>query len=296
MRNIALIASVVAVAACASLPYGNSSSQDVSIRFAAEVNGQPFECGKTYNQVGITRSAITPTDFRMYVSEVHLLTAQGQAVPVQLKQDQTWQFENIALLDFENGSGPCRNGTPATHTTIDGTAPEGHYVGIRFTLGVPFNRNHGDPTVSPAPLNTTAMFWTWQGGYKFLKFDTQSSGMQANNTSAGASHGGGAASGFSVHLGSTVCASPSRTQAPSACQNPNRVEVTFADFDPKRNTLVADIGKVLTAANVDVNAPNTSPGCMSFPKDADCPPVMGALGLAYDGQPAKGPQQFISKR
>jgi hypothetical protein len=53
---------------------------------------------------------------------------------------------------------------------------------------------------------------------------------------------------------------------------------------------------VLSGANVDVNAKGTSPGCMSFPKDADCPPVMGALGLAYDGIAASGPQRLFSAR
>ena len=44
---------------------------------------------------------------------------------------------------------------------------------------------------------------------------------------------------------------------------------------------------------VNVNAQGTSPGCMSFPKDADCPPVLNALGLGYDGQPATGAQRFL---
>jgi len=63
-----------------------------------------------------------------------------------------------------------------------------------------------------------------------------------------------------VHLGSTLCASPGRTQPPSACQNPNRVTVQFDSFDLARNTIVADIGAVPTGANVNVNAPCTSPG------------------------------------
>ncbi|MCU0968328.1 MAG: hypothetical protein MUF03_05795, partial [Rubrivivax sp.] len=109
--------------------------------------------------------------------------------------------------------------------------------------------------------------------------------------------GGGNASGFSVHLGSTMCASPSRTEAPKAeCANPNRVAVAFERFDAAKQTVVADIGAVLAGANVDVNTPNTSPGCMSFPGDADCPPVMGALGLAYGGVAAPGPQRFFSVR
>ena len=99
-----------------------------------------------------------------------------------------------------------------------------------------------------------------------------------------------------MHLGSTACAGESKTQAPSACQNPNRMTVRFDGFDLRKNTVVADMGAVLAQANVDVNAKGTSPGCMSFPKDGDCPPVMQALGLAYEGMAAAGPQRLLSKR
>ena len=267
------------------------------MRFAAHINGQPFACGQSYASVGTTRSTVTPSDYRFYVSDVSLVDAAGRAVPVTLAQDGIWQLDNIALLDFENGTGPCRNGTTGINAEVRGTVPAGRYVGLRFTLGVPFARNHGDPTVAPSPLNLTAMFWNWQGGYKFVKFDTASSGLQTAPAAAGAGHGGAAASGFSVHLGSTMCAAASRTEAPKAeCANPNRVAVAFDRFDATKQTVVADIGAVLAAANVDVNAPNTSPGCMSFPGDADCPPVMGALGLAYGGAAAPGPQRLFSIR
>jgi uncharacterized repeat protein (TIGR04052 family) len=273
-----------------------AGTQPVTLRFAAQVNGQPFACGQSYGGVGITRSTITPSDYRFFVSEVQLVDANGRAVPVALVQDGTWQRDHVALLDFENGTGPCRNGTAATNSVVRGSVPAGSYTGLRFTLGVPFAANHGDPTTAASPLNVTAMFWNWQGGYKFIKFDTATSGQPAT---AAPPHpqGGGNASGFSVHLGSTLCASPSRTQAPQAeCGNPNRVTVQFERFDFATQTVVADIGRVLAGANVDVNTPGTSPGCMSFPKDADCPPVMGALGLSYDGVPAPGPQRLFAAR
>lgn len=271
-------------------------TQPVTVRFAAQVGGQAFGCGQTYAGIGTTRSTITPSDYRFYVSEVHLIDASGRAVPVSLAQDGAWQVDNIALLDFENASGPCRNGTAAMNNTVRGTVPAGQYTGLRFTLGVPFARNHGDPTVAPSPLNLTAMFWNWQGGYRFVKFDTATSGLQTAPAAAGSGHGGAAASGFSVHLGSTMCAAASRTEAPSACQNPNRVTVQFDRFNAANQTVVADIAAVLAGANVDVNSPNTSPGCMSFPNDADCPPVMGALGLAYGAAAAPGPQRLFSVR
>ena len=295
MKNYLALIGTTFLVACTTVPSQQTTTQPVELRFVAEVNGQAFECGQSYKNIGTTRSTMTPTDFRMFVSQVHLMTAEGKAVPVQLVQDNTWQLEGIALLDFENGQGPCRNGTPPMNTVVRGTAPAGQYKGVKFTVGVPFERNHGDPTVAPAPLSSTAMFWTWQGGYKFLKFDTATSGRPIQSARP-AADGGGNASGFSVHLGSTLCASASRTQAPTACQNPNRIDVTLTDFDLKKNQVVVDMGRVLVGSNVDVNAPKTSPGCMSFPKDADCPPIMNALGLPYDGKIPSGPQQFILKR
>ena len=283
----------------AATPASSSSSsssgqQAVVLNFAGAIDGQAFQCGRSYGPVGTTGSRVTPSDFRMYVSEVQLLAADGKVVPVQLAQDGVWQREGVALIDFEDGSGPCLNGTTGMNQAVRGSVPAGRYTGVRFTLGVPFALNHGDPTVSPAPLNNTAMFWNWQGGYKFLKFDTTSSGISAEKPAAASAQG--PVTRFSVHLGSTVCASASKTRAPSACQNPNRMAVEFKNFDPASNTVVADIGRVLTKANVDMNTAGTSPGCMSFPKDADCVSVMGALGLAYDGTPAPGAQQLFGMR
>lgn len=295
MKKLSVLAITLALSACAVGPAQQSSTQAVEIRFSAQINGQTFECGKSYSSVGTTKSTITPSDFRLYVSQVELLTADGKAVPVSLTQDKTWQLENIALLDFENDQGPCSNGTPATNMSVRGSVPVGNYSGVKFTVGVPFERNHGDPTVSPAPLSSTAMFWNWQGGYKFIKSDMASSGQPAV-TAPPAAHGGGNASGFSVHLGSTVCASTSKTQAPSGCQNSNRMEIRLSDFNSVNNVVVIDMGRVLANSNVDINTAGTSPGCMSFPKDADCLTVMGALGLAYDGAPAIGLQRLISKQ
>jgi uncharacterized repeat protein (TIGR04052 family) len=295
MKSYLALVGTSLLVACSTVPSQQTAIQPVELRFVTEVNGQSFECGQSYKNIGTTRSTMTPTDFRMFVSQVHLMTAEGRAVPVQLVQDNTWQLEGIALLDFENGQGPCGNGTSAMNTVVRGTVPAGQYTGVKFTVGVPFERNHGDPTVAPAPLSSTAMFWTWQAGYKFMKFDAATSGRPAHAAQS-AAHGSGNAPGFSVHLGSTMCASSSRTQGPTACQNPNRIDVTLTDFDVKKHQVVLDIGRVLAAANVDVNAPKTSPGCMSFPKDADCPPIMNALGLPYDGKVPSGPQQFIMKR
>ena len=293
MKQLFTTAAALALAACSTAPSTPKTAQ-VSLNFAAQINGQPFACGQRYDGVGTTGSSITPSDFRMYVSEVKLLRQDGSAVPVQLAQDGIWQHQNVALIDFENGTGPCRNGTTATNTAVRGQVPAGDYVGVELTVGVPFAQNHQDPTVAPAPLNSTAMFWNWQGGYKFIKFDTTSSGISTDKPAA--PNAMGPVTRYSVHLGSTACAGDSKTQAPSACQNPNRMTVRLNQFDLAKNTVVVDMGAVLAQANVDVNAKGTSPGCMSFLKDADCPHVMSALGLAYDGVAAAGAQRLVSQR
>lgn len=268
-----------------------SASQPVDIKFAGAINGQPFACGQSYANVGTTKSTVTPSDFRFYVSEVKLVRKDGTTVPVQLTQDGVWQYQNVALIDFENGAGPCRNGTSLTNTVVQGTVPTGEYTGVELTVGVPFTLNHQDSTIAPSPLNSTAMFWNWQGGYKFIKFDTSSTGISPSKPAA--ANVIGPVTGYSVHLGSTACAAASRTQAPKSCQNPNRVLVRLDQFDVAKSTIVADMGAVLAQANVDVNAPGSAAGCMSAPDDADCPPVMSALGL--NNVTATG-QRFLSKR
>jgi len=301
----------------ASFGAAQAAAQRIELKFEAMVGNQQFACGRSYEGIGITRSRITPSDFRVYVSGIELIDGKGNAVPLQLEQDGVWQYRDLALLDFEDGNGPCRNGNPGLHTSVTGTVPKGKYRGVRFTLGVPFDLNHGDPTIAASPLNFSAMFWAWQSGYKFVKIDMASSGQpQEDMQSEGSMQDkvammakmdqmkkqGGApmkrpprTAGFSVHLGSTACVSPSLTSAPGGCHNPNRVTVSFERFDLRKNVIVADLGALLREANVDVNAPDSAPGCMSAPNDADCPPVMSAFGLPF-GERAAGEQRFFKLR
>lgn len=295
------------------------ASQQVKLEFRAEVGEQPFACGRGYDNIGVTHSRITPSDFRFYVSDVELLDSDGKGVPLELEQDGVWQYQNLALLDFEDGTSSCRNGNSGLHTAVTGNAPAGDYRGVRFALGVPFELNHGDPTIAPSPLNLSAMFCVWQSGYKFVKIDMASNGQpQASDArpelsmkdklaamekvAAAKKNGGEApakkaprAAGFSVHLGSTACASPTLTTPPSECRTPNRVTVVFDHFDVGSNLIVADLAALLQQVDVDVNAPDTAPGCMSAENDADCPGLFAALGLPFDRQPTS-PQRFFRMR
>ena len=255
----------------------------VTLRFKAMVGSEPFACGKSYEGIGTAKARITPQDFRFYVSEVQLIDRAGKAVPVDLVQDRKWQHRDVALLDFEDKSGPCLNGTADTNLMVRGSVPAGDYAGVRFTLGVPFGLNHEDALLAYSPLNLSGLFWSWLAGYKFLRLDMAVS----------------RGPGFVVHLGSTACQPPggiagghaghrgaggAASQRPAKCDNPNRPTIAFAAFDHDKDVIVADIAALLARTDVTVNQPNTALGCLSAPDDRDCPGVMAAFGLAAGTQ------------
>ena len=256
----------------------------VSIPFVAEIGGKAFSCTETYTGLGASGAEVAAADFRLFVSNATLLKADGSLQPIALDQDGQWQLDGLALLDFEDATGACVNGTAGVNTTLRGTVPEGNYTGLALTIGVPFEQNHVDPTVSAAPLNTTAMFWNWQGGFKFLRIDM----VPTDRSEAGPK-------GWFLHLGSTMCDAASKTEAPTACANSNRIELRFDAFDAAKNSVVIDPAAVVAEADLRVNAPETSPGCMSFLKDADCTTVMPKLGLTYMDLPA-GTQSLVTLR
>lgn len=279
-----------------------STTQTVRIRFEGRLSGKTFACGSQYEGVGSEALTVTPVDLRFFISEAALLRADGTSIPIVLDQDGVWQYKSLALVDLENAIGGCRNGNSAMHTEVTGTVPEGAYVGLRFTLGVPFEMDHIDSTSAASPLNMTAMQWNWQNGYKFLRAEIAAvppeqtatlkpAALQNLPTTVPAPPGQRmrrAGSGFPVHIGSTGCASPTPDVTPLAeCKHPNRAVITLPDFDVTKDVVVFDMGKLFAHSNLSLNSPNTSPGCMSFEGDPDCAPVMEALGIPYGDSQAK---------
>ncbi len=254
----------------------DASSTRVELRFEAVVGSMPFSCASTFSNLGTTMATWTPSDFRFYVHDVALVTESGSPVPVTLDQDGTWQYQNVALLDFENHTGTCSNGTDATNTSIRGThsAPAGtRFTGLRFTLGVPQALNHRNPATAPSPLNLSTLFWAWQSGYKFLRIDGRT--QDATGTVL--------VQGWNIHLGSTGC-DGSSSGGVTRCMNPNRPEVTLMNFDPATNTVVADLARLVSGT--DLSRSNADPGCMSTPGDSDCASLFPALGLPFGSAPA----------
>ncbi|PSN19865.1 metallo-mystery pair system four-Cys motif protein [filamentous cyanobacterium CCP5] len=317
------VLTLAALAVTPAISLAQSSPQTVSIQFAAKVGERPFSCSESY-LLGTANTQVMPTDFRLYVSEVALIDADGNAVPLELEQDGQWQYQNVALLDFEDRTGACANGTVETRNQVVGTVPAGGYQGLRFTLGVPFDLNHEDATLAPSPLNLTSLWWNWRGGYKFLRVDLENhtvisdrSSLEAKNGATSHSadkpggehpghpsqpdpgHGDGhsvhgdqtAAPGIAIHIGSTGCQIEGDRQQPTVCSSPNRSDIVLDSFDPSQDVVVVDLAALVADNNLMETAPNTPTGCMSSPDDGDCVGIMGNLGIPF-GE-ASAPEQTV---
>src|SRR6202158_1925155 len=246
----------------------------VTLRFRGVVGDQPFECGSIYHGIGTTNGDIVPSDFRMYIHNIRLITADGKEVPLKLDQDGILQHDTVAMLDFENKVQPCNaEGTTLTNAMVHGMAPPGTYTGVHFLLGVPFNMDHQNVAIAASPLNLSAMFWSWQDGYKFLRIDT-------------------AFDNFRVHLGSTGCQlGPGNVV--TRCTHPNVGEVRLDNFNPATNVIAVDMAALLSDSDIKSNQVNTAPGCQSDPDAHDCAPIFKNLGVNFsDGSPNPTSQKF----
>ena len=178
--------------------------------------------------------------------------------PLELERG-TFQAQNLALLDFENGCGP--DGTEEMHTTLTGSVAsrDRDFVGLRFTLGVPPNKNSIDLSRAAPPLDVTGMFWTWQVGYKYVKLDGSSPAS------------GGGINPFFLHLGASASPGDNPQAPPSAdCAQPNLATFELLEFSPTAQRVVADLASLLASSDLSSNTEGTGPGCMPEPNDPEC--------------------------
>ncbi|MEM1347240.1 MAG: MbnP family copper-binding protein [Myxococcota bacterium] len=262
---------------CALVVAGCSEDEpeELVIDVDALVGGQPFSCSASFAGLGRGGSTFTPTDFRMYVHDVEVITEDGARVRAPFVADNSWQQESVALLDFEDASGSCANGTPEVNTRLVVSVPaDTTFTGIALKIGVPQELNHQNQATALSPLNITGMHWSWTAGYKFLKLDGSSDTMDT----------------ALFHLGSTMCTG----DAPDiTCMAANRPSFEV-DGWRAGDALTLDVAALFDGAHLDTNEGGPA-GCMSGPEDADCAPLFSNLGLSHSGVPGAQRAIFSAK-
>jgi uncharacterized repeat protein (TIGR04052 family) len=205
-------------------------SMPVRVRFRASVGESSFACDQSYAASGAVGGWLTPVDLRFFVGDVRFTTADGLEQPLSLELRAPWQLEDVALLDFEDGTGACQAGTREVNVELTGWLPPGDYVALSFENGVPEALNHADPAAQPPPLQPGGMHWGWLLGYRFLVAEV-----------AGEQAPGGESTGSALfHLGSTDC-SGAIAGGGVVCKRPNRNRVRLEGFDLAADEVVVDV-------------------------------------------------------
>jgi uncharacterized repeat protein (TIGR04052 family) len=250
---------------------GKAPSADgkaVTIRFRGAVADRDFVCGEKYEDIGSTKTTVVPADFRFFVQDVKLIDSAGKEVPVELDTRAPWQTPDVALIDLEDSTEPCR-GSVETNATITGTVPEGEYSGVVFRNGVPEELNHLDQATQPAPLDQTDLFWQWTSGFRFLVAELkQDDAAVVVDADAGVSPAGVGV----FHIGSTSC------RKNDGCKKKNRNLVRLADFDPDSDVIVADIAALFSGSDLTQET-------LCHAADEICEPMFERAGINFaDGE------------
>ena len=99
------------------------------------------------------------SELKMYLSQISLTDADGKEL----------SLSEIELFDLtQPGANKTQHGL-GTYATFD--VPAGDYQGLTFSIGVPEDLNHADPSDfgSDHPLSTfNGMHWAWASGYRFM--------------------------------------------------------------------------------------------------------------------------------
>ena len=259
-----------------------AATQAVSITFDVTAGGQAVSCGVPLTGLGTKATPGQVKDLRFYVTNVLLIDAQGNTVPVTLDANAN-QARDVALIDFEDATGKCptSTGSAATYTTLTGKVPPGTYVGVTLSVGVPVKSadadkvslNHSNTTATTTPeiLTSSAMAWSWQAGRKFMKIeyvpDTPIARPDGTTTTT-----------WNVHLGSTGCKGDPTKGVVTACTNPNRMDFSFAAFNPSTQKIVLDLAELFKNSDLSYEGGGAA-GCMSGTTDPECPGTFQALQI-----------------
>lgn len=242
LRSLVILFLAAGCSSSAPVP-PSSEPSPVTLRFeAVDAAGAPYVCGaKGLHIAGLTDAI--PGDLRFYVHDVSLLKGE-RTIQVTLDQDNAWQYQNVALLDFEDATDACsyvifgKSKTPETNRVVRGVPAEaGPYDGIELTLGVPVALNHRETADSRSPLNTTGMDHGAADGRQFVRVSfyavtTGATGDKDHNLLVFRSVCNNVTNGGEIPASADTCDKPNRPT----------IRLTQASgFDPAKDVIVVDV-------------------------------------------------------
>ncbi|MFN3712357.1 MAG: MbnP family copper-binding protein [Alcanivoracaceae bacterium] len=263
-----------------------AATRAISIPFAAFAGDTQIDCDASLGHLGIHGASAQLSDFKLFIHNVRLVTDEGVEVPLTLDEVTGWQTDGIALLDFQNRGDSCNAvDEKPVNTSIHGRVPEQPlvYSGVRFTVGVPVSHNHNDSAMSVAPLNVAAMFWSWRGGYKHMRFDVRP--LNGVDLASGAT-----SAVWQFHLGDTDCSA----DPIGHCNYRNRPEIALDGFIENEIRVLIDYAALVQSSDLNSDAGGPS-GCMSGTGDPECVDLFDQLGLILgDGEGPASAQTVFS--
>lgn len=161
---------------------------------------------------------------------------------LEIQYQQSWQplklissnSQHSGVVLFENDQCKKQQLQLALQESVDWQ----QVSAIRFRLGLPFALNHDNPLKQPEPINRSDMFWSWQGGHKFLRAD-----LSSDDTA------------WSFHLGSIGCVSASAMRSPTQqCKQPNLLDYQVNTYQ-RPGTLTLHLEQLLKG--IQLNAANS---------------------------------------
>lgn len=257
------------IAGCSDDDKKKDANVAVSIPFEIVVGDELFAVGGRYEGLGINGNDLTVNEVAFYIHDVALTTATGDSVAVELDTSSPFQNDAHALLDFSRDDSQAEPDL-TENRAVTGSVPARSYVGLTFTVGVDEAHNHLNSAIAPAPFNVAHMFWSWTGGYKYIRIDGSTDVLDA----------------YLLHLGATQCTAVEGSPGDVTCLNRNVVSVELSSFDLDTSVVVLDIAELFAGADLSTNVAETASGCMSAPSDPDCGAVFAKLGLAHPAQSA----------
>lgn len=239
----------------------SGSSAAVSLPFEVTIGEEAWSCGQSYVGLGTDEAEFHFRDLRFYVHDFEAKAANGSWTPLELIQDELWQYDNIGLLDFEGKSTGCDTNTEAENHSIQLKSLPSDTTAIRFKLGVPKRRNHAIENTSPSPLNLTTMYWSWLSGYKFMRLEGEIDGVPG---------------GWIFHLGSAQCKDLGNGEYDCSDSNVANIEL---DFEPGQS-IILDLKSLLSKTTLKTDG-GGHVACMSSNDDPECGTLFDTLGLAH---------------